>query len=109
MFDIHERNMAEQVMELSSEVGDVSGDGSVHSIFVQDDPPLAPPPIHVASPVDDIMTLPHSRWNVWVSRRHCSTNVVIRELSNTKFLKDTVLPNPAFLRYGTIASGGESV
>lgn len=41
-------------MEISAEVGDVGGDGSGHSTFVQDDPPLAPPPIHVASPVEDM-------------------------------------------------------
>ncbi|RYR74565.1 hypothetical protein Ahy_A02g009286 isoform B [Arachis hypogaea] len=54
MFDIYGRIMAEQVIELSAEVGDVCGSGSVHSTFVQDDPPLAPPPIHVASPVEDM-------------------------------------------------------
>ncbi|QHO36766.1 uncharacterized protein DS421_9g286540 [Arachis hypogaea] len=54
MFDIHERIMTEQVMELSVEVGDVGGGGSGHSNFVQDDPPLASPPIHVANPVEDM-------------------------------------------------------
>ncbi|RYR04182.1 hypothetical protein Ahy_B06g083783 [Arachis hypogaea] len=48
MFDIHRKIIAEQVMELFAEVGDVS------SNFVQDDPPLAPKPLHVASPVKDI-------------------------------------------------------
>ncbi|RYR15252.1 hypothetical protein Ahy_B04g071979 isoform B [Arachis hypogaea] len=38
MFDIHGRIMAEQVMELS----------------VEDDRPLAPPPIHLAIPVDEV-------------------------------------------------------
>ncbi|RYR67393.1 hypothetical protein Ahy_A03g013730 isoform B [Arachis hypogaea] len=55
IFDIHGRIMVEQVMELSAKVGDVGGGGSVHSTFVQDDdPPLTPPPIHVASPVEDM-------------------------------------------------------
>ncbi|XP_015947428.1 uncharacterized protein LOC107472490 [Arachis duranensis] len=54
MFDIHGRIMAEQVMELSAEVGDVGGGGFVHSTFVQDYPPLAPPPIHVSSSVKDM-------------------------------------------------------
>ncbi|RYQ97271.1 hypothetical protein Ahy_B08g093304 isoform B [Arachis hypogaea] len=44
MFDIHEKIMAEQVMELSVEVGDVDRDGFVHSTYVQDDRPLALPP-----------------------------------------------------------------
>ncbi|RYR00370.1 hypothetical protein Ahy_B07g088501 [Arachis hypogaea] len=35
-------------------VGDVSGSGFESSDFVQDDPTLAPPPIHVASTVEDI-------------------------------------------------------
>ncbi|RYR13384.1 hypothetical protein Ahy_B04g070409 isoform B [Arachis hypogaea] len=55
MFDIYGRIVAEQVMELSTEVGDVGGGGgSGSSDFIQDDPPLAPPPIHVASPVEDM-------------------------------------------------------
>ncbi|RYQ90803.1 hypothetical protein Ahy_B09g096791 isoform A [Arachis hypogaea] len=54
MFDIHGRIISEQVMELSAEVGDVGDGGIGQSYFVQDDPPLAPPPIHVASPVDGI-------------------------------------------------------
>ncbi|RYR15251.1 hypothetical protein Ahy_B04g071979 isoform C [Arachis hypogaea] len=54
MFDIHGRIMAEQVMELSVEVGDVDCGGSVHSTYVQDDRPLAPPPIHLAIPVDEV-------------------------------------------------------
>ncbi|RYR16537.1 uncharacterized protein LOC107637195 [Arachis ipaensis] len=52
MFDIHGRIMAKQVMELSAEVGDVGGDGFGQSDFVQDDPPFAPPLIHVASLLD---------------------------------------------------------
>ncbi|XP_015950458.1 uncharacterized protein LOC107475343 [Arachis duranensis] len=53
MFDIHGRIMVEQVIELSTEVGH-SGSGSfVHSTYVQDDRPLAPPPIHVAILVDE--------------------------------------------------------
>ncbi|RYQ92607.1 hypothetical protein Ahy_B09g098833 [Arachis hypogaea] len=54
MFDIHGRIMVEQVMELSAEVCDVGSGGSVHSTFVQDDPLLAPPPIQVAIPVEDM-------------------------------------------------------
>ncbi|QHO20518.1 uncharacterized protein DS421_11g338650 [Arachis hypogaea] len=54
MFDIHGKIMAEQVMELSVEVGDVGGGGSGQSDFVQDDSPLAPLPIHVASPLNDM-------------------------------------------------------
>ncbi|RYR25010.1 hypothetical protein Ahy_B02g058652 [Arachis hypogaea] len=46
--------MVEQVIELSAEVGDIDGGGSGSSDFVQNDPPLAPPPIHVASPVEDM-------------------------------------------------------
>ncbi|RYR61154.1 hypothetical protein Ahy_A04g018279 [Arachis hypogaea] len=38
MFDIHGRIMVEQVIELSAE----------------DDPPLTPKPLHVASPVEDM-------------------------------------------------------
>ncbi|RYQ80082.1 hypothetical protein Ahy_Scaffold1g106730 isoform A [Arachis hypogaea] len=53
MFDIHGRIMAEQVMELYAKVGDIGGGGSVHSTNVQDDRPLAPPPIHLAIPVDE--------------------------------------------------------
>ncbi|RYR37866.1 hypothetical protein Ahy_A09g042778 [Arachis hypogaea] len=53
MFDIHGRIMVEQVMELSAEVGHSGGGHSVHSTYVQDDRPLAPPPIHVAIPVDE--------------------------------------------------------
>ncbi|XP_016177785.1 uncharacterized protein LOC107620081 [Arachis ipaensis] len=53
MFDIHGRIMAEQVMELSAEVGDIGRGSSVHSTYVQDDRPLAPLPIHVAIPVDE--------------------------------------------------------
>ncbi|XP_016206183.1 uncharacterized protein LOC107646514 [Arachis ipaensis] len=50
MFDIHGRIMCEQVMELSAEVGHGGSGGSVHETYVQDDRPLAPPPIHVAIP-----------------------------------------------------------
>ncbi|XP_015963926.1 uncharacterized protein LOC107487742 [Arachis duranensis] len=39
-------------MELSAEVGQSGGGSSVHSTYVQDDRPLAPPPIHVAIPMD---------------------------------------------------------
>ncbi|QHO23653.1 uncharacterized protein DS421_12g365380 [Arachis hypogaea] len=46
--------MAEQVMELYAEVGDVGGGGSGHSNFVQDDPPLSRPPLHCASLVEDM-------------------------------------------------------
>ncbi|RYR64132.1 hypothetical protein Ahy_A03g010265 [Arachis hypogaea] len=53
MFDIHGKIMAEQVMELSAEVGDSDRGGSIHSTYIQDDRPLAPPPIHVAIPVDE--------------------------------------------------------
>ncbi|RYQ85645.1 hypothetical protein Ahy_B10g105220 [Arachis hypogaea] len=53
MFDIHGRIMAEQVIELSAEVGDIGHGGSVRSTYVQDDRPLAPPPIHIAIPVDE--------------------------------------------------------
>ncbi|XP_057745866.1 uncharacterized protein LOC130964488 [Arachis stenosperma] len=53
MFDIHGRIMVEQVMELSAEVGHSGGGPSVHLTYVQDDCPLAPPPIHVAVPVDE--------------------------------------------------------
>ncbi|RYQ90349.1 hypothetical protein Ahy_B09g096476 isoform G [Arachis hypogaea] len=53
MFDIHGRIMVEQVMELSAEVGHSGGGSSAHSTYVQDDRPLAPPPIHVAIPVDE--------------------------------------------------------
>ncbi|RYR20336.1 hypothetical protein Ahy_B03g065443 [Arachis hypogaea] len=35
-------------------IGDVGGGGSVYLTLVQDDPPLAPPPIHDASPVEDM-------------------------------------------------------
>ncbi|XP_052113090.1 uncharacterized protein LOC127744784 [Arachis duranensis] len=52
MFDIHDRIMAEQVIELSAEVGDVGSSGSGQSDFVQDDSPLTSSPIHVASPLD---------------------------------------------------------
>ncbi|RYR17607.1 hypothetical protein Ahy_B03g062310 [Arachis hypogaea] len=52
MFDIHERIMVEQVMQLSAEVGDVDGGGSGSLDFVQHDPSLAPPSIHVVSPVE---------------------------------------------------------
>ncbi|KAL4321893.1 hypothetical protein AHAS_Ahas14G0156000 [Arachis hypogaea] len=39
-------------MEISADFGDAgSGGSSRHSNFVQDDPPLAPPPLHYASPV----------------------------------------------------------
>ncbi|QHO53032.1 uncharacterized protein DS421_2g44370 [Arachis hypogaea] len=41
-------------MELSAEVGDVSGSRSGSSDFVQDDPPLAPKPLHIASPLEDM-------------------------------------------------------
>ncbi|RYR63036.1 hypothetical protein Ahy_A04g020818 [Arachis hypogaea] len=40
-------------MELSTEVGYIGRGGSVHSIYVNDDRPLAPPPIHVTIPVDE--------------------------------------------------------
>ncbi|RYR25402.1 hypothetical protein Ahy_B02g059120 [Arachis hypogaea] len=53
MFNIHGRIMAEQVMEMSVEVGHSGGGPSVHSTYVQDNRPLAPPPIHVAVPVDE--------------------------------------------------------
>ncbi|XP_052114359.1 ornithine aminotransferase, mitochondrial-like [Arachis duranensis] len=53
MFNIHGRIMVEQVMELSSEVAHSGGGSSVHSTYVQDDRPLAPPPIHVTLPVDE--------------------------------------------------------
>ncbi|XP_057760877.1 uncharacterized protein LOC130981295 [Arachis stenosperma] len=53
MFDIHERIMVEQVIELSAEVGHSGGGSSVHSTYVQDDRLLAPPPIHVVIPVDE--------------------------------------------------------
>ncbi|RYR57200.1 hypothetical protein Ahy_A05g022938 [Arachis hypogaea] len=56
MSDIHGRIMTEQVMEFSAEVGDNGGGGSGHSNFVQDDPPVAPPPIRYASPVEDNCT-----------------------------------------------------
>ncbi|RYQ92740.1 hypothetical protein Ahy_B09g098955 [Arachis hypogaea] len=45
--------MAEQVMELSAKVGDVGGGGSIHSTYVQEDRPLAPP-IHVGILVEDM-------------------------------------------------------
>ncbi|RYR68576.1 hypothetical protein Ahy_A03g015060 [Arachis hypogaea] len=41
-------------MELFAEIGDVDGGGSGHSNFVQNNPPLAPPPSHCASLVDHI-------------------------------------------------------
>ncbi|RYR35426.1 hypothetical protein Ahy_A10g050573 isoform E [Arachis hypogaea] len=50
MFDIHGRIMYEQVMELSAEVDYSGSGGSVHETYVQDDKPLAPPPIHVVIP-----------------------------------------------------------
>ncbi|XP_016202767.2 CSC1-like protein At1g69450 [Arachis ipaensis] len=50
MFDVHGKIIAQQVMELFAKVGDVGGDSSRHSNFVQDDPPLAPPPLHCANP-----------------------------------------------------------
>ncbi|XP_015946350.1 uncharacterized protein LOC107471400 [Arachis duranensis] len=50
MFDIHGRIMCEQVMELSAEVGYGGSGSSIHEMYVQDDRPLAPPPIHVAIP-----------------------------------------------------------
>ncbi|XP_057759309.1 uncharacterized protein LOC130979782 [Arachis stenosperma] len=40
-------------MELFAEVGHSGSGPSVHSTYVQDDRPLAPPPIHVAVPVDE--------------------------------------------------------
>ncbi|RYR09368.1 hypothetical protein Ahy_B05g077663 [Arachis hypogaea] len=52
MFDIHGRIMVEQLMEFSVEVGHSGGGPSIHSTYVQDNRPLAPPPIHVAVPVD---------------------------------------------------------
>ncbi|RYR50019.1 hypothetical protein Ahy_A07g036570 [Arachis hypogaea] len=54
MFDIHGKIMAKQVMELFVEVDDVGDGRSSHSNFVQDEPPLAPPSLHCASPVVDI-------------------------------------------------------
>ncbi|RYR04582.1 hypothetical protein Ahy_B06g084354 [Arachis hypogaea] len=54
IFDIHGRIMAEQVMERSAEVGDVGGGGSGSLDFVQDNPPLAPKPLHIASLVEDM-------------------------------------------------------
>ncbi|RYQ88577.1 hypothetical protein Ahy_B09g095685 isoform A [Arachis hypogaea] len=54
MFDVHGRIMVEQVMELSAEVRDIGGGGSGTSDFVSDDPPLAPRPLHCASPVQDM-------------------------------------------------------
>ncbi|RYR46333.1 hypothetical protein Ahy_A07g032074 isoform E [Arachis hypogaea] len=53
MFDIHGRIMVEQVMELSAGVGHSGGGSFVHSTYLQDDRPLAPPPIHVAITVDE--------------------------------------------------------
>ncbi|RYQ97462.1 hypothetical protein Ahy_B08g093504 [Arachis hypogaea] len=41
-------------MELLTEVGDVSDGGSGKLDFMQDDPPLAPPLLHVVSPVEDM-------------------------------------------------------
>ncbi|RYR19297.1 hypothetical protein Ahy_B03g064051 [Arachis hypogaea] len=41
-------------MELSAEVGDVGDGGSGQPDFVQDGPPLASPPIHVVSPMEDM-------------------------------------------------------
>ncbi|RYR46649.1 hypothetical protein Ahy_A07g032408 [Arachis hypogaea] len=52
MFDIHGRIMAEQVMKFSAEVGDVGGGRSGQSNFVQNDPPLAPPLLHVVEDMD---------------------------------------------------------
>ncbi|RYR40832.1 hypothetical protein Ahy_A09g046576 [Arachis hypogaea] len=54
MFDIHGRIMVEQVMELFAEVRHSGGGSFVHSTYEQDDRPLAPPPIHVAIPVDEV-------------------------------------------------------
>ncbi|RYQ86053.1 hypothetical protein Ahy_B10g105717 [Arachis hypogaea] len=54
LFDIHGRNIAEQVMKLFEEVGDVGGSGSGHSDFLQDDPLLIPKSIHVPSPIEDM-------------------------------------------------------
>ncbi|XP_057754792.1 uncharacterized protein LOC130974060 [Arachis stenosperma] len=48
MFDIHGRIMCEQVMELAAEVGHGGSGSSAQDTYVQDDRPLAPPPIHVA-------------------------------------------------------------
>ncbi|RYR05547.1 hypothetical protein Ahy_B06g085408 isoform B [Arachis hypogaea] len=53
IFDIHRRIVVEQVMELSAEVGHSGCGGSIHSTYVQDNRPLAPPSIHVAIPVND--------------------------------------------------------
>ncbi|XP_057734784.1 uncharacterized protein LOC130950289 [Arachis stenosperma] len=50
MIDIHGRIMCEQVMELSAEVGHGGSGGFAHETYVQDDRPLAPPPIHVVIP-----------------------------------------------------------
>ncbi|RYR09120.1 hypothetical protein Ahy_B05g077226 [Arachis hypogaea] len=57
MFDVHGKIIAQQVMELFAKVGDVGGDSSRHSNFVQDDPPLAPPPLHCANPVRHMKSL----------------------------------------------------
>ncbi|RYQ94466.1 hypothetical protein Ahy_B08g089380 [Arachis hypogaea] len=50
MFDIHGRIMCEQVMEQSAKVGHGGSGSSAQDTYVQDDRPLAPPPIHVAIP-----------------------------------------------------------
>ncbi|RYR66740.1 hypothetical protein Ahy_A03g012798 isoform B [Arachis hypogaea] len=47
MFDIHGRIMSEQVMELSAEVGHGGSGSSAQDTYVQDNRPLAPPPIHI--------------------------------------------------------------
>ncbi|KAL4293216.1 hypothetical protein AHAS_Ahas18G0105900 [Arachis hypogaea] len=53
MFDIHERIMCEQVMELSTEVGHGGSRSSAQDMYVQDDRPLAPLRIHVAIPENE--------------------------------------------------------
>ncbi|RYR51905.1 hypothetical protein Ahy_A06g026855 isoform B [Arachis hypogaea] len=53
MFDIHGRIMCEQVMELSAEVGHSGSGSSAKDTYVQDDRPLAPPPIHVTIPENE--------------------------------------------------------
>nr|XP_025688814.1 uncharacterized protein LOC112790547 [Arachis hypogaea] len=41
-------------MKLSAEVGDVGRSSFLHSTYVEDGRPLAPPPIHVAIPVEEV-------------------------------------------------------
>ncbi|RYR33499.1 hypothetical protein Ahy_A10g048104 [Arachis hypogaea] len=54
MFDIHGKIMVEQVIELFAKVGNVGGSGYGSSNFVQHDPTLTPPPIHVTRLVEDM-------------------------------------------------------